>query len=111
MASVCRTVFVEPPIATSSANALSMLFSVMRSFGSGPPALAISTARRAAALQSSLRSGATAGIVPLPGSARPIASQRQFIELAVNMPEQEPQPGQEFCSMRSRPASSSLPTL
>ena len=34
-----------------------------------------------------------ARIVPLPGSATPIASQRQFIELAVNMPEQEPHEG------------------
>src|SRR5690606_10970655 len=31
---------------------------------------------------------------PLPGSDRPSASVRQFIELAVNMPEQEPQVGQ-----------------
>src|SRR5262249_7427781 len=31
---------------------------------------------------------------PLPGRARPIASVRQFIEFAVNMPEQEPQVGQ-----------------
>jgi hypothetical protein len=30
----------------------------------------------------------------LPGSARPSASARQFIELAVNMPEQLPQVGQ-----------------
>src|SRR5438067_7908028 len=36
---------------------------------------------------------------PLPGSARPSASQRQFIELAVNMPEQEPQVGQACCSI------------
>ena len=37
-------------------------------------------------------------MVPLPGSAMPSASQRQFIELAVNMPEQEPQVGQALCS-------------
>ena len=36
---------------------------------------------------------------PLPGSARPIASARQFIELAVNMPEHDPQVGQAFSSM------------
>ena len=35
-----------------------------------------------------------ARVEPLPGSASPIASVRQFIELAVNMPEQEPQVGQ-----------------
>jgi hypothetical protein len=34
-----------------------------------------------------------ASVVPLPGSARPSASVRQFIELAVNMPEQDPQVG------------------
>ena len=44
-------------------------------------------------------------MVPLPGSARPIASARQFIELAVNMPEQLPQPGQACASIRSTSAS------
>ncbi len=33
-------------------------------------------------------------MVPFPGSAMPIASQSTFIELAVNMPEQEPPDGQ-----------------
>ncbi len=37
-------------------------------------------------------------MVPLPGSAMPSASHRQFIELAVNMPEHEPQVGQAVCS-------------
>ena len=36
----------------------------------------------------------TAGMVPLPGSPSPRISVRQFMELAVNMPAQEPQPGQ-----------------
>ena len=36
----------------------------------------------------------TAGMVPLPGRPMPRASVRQFMELAVNMPAQEPQPGQ-----------------
>ena len=40
-----------------------------------------------------------ASVVPLPGSASPIASVRQFIELAVNMPEHDPQVGQAFSSM------------
>ncbi len=39
-------------------------------------------------------------MVPLPGSARPMASLSEFIELAVNIPEQEPQVGQPFCSSR-----------
>lgn len=33
-------------------------------------------------------------MVPLPGKASPMASVSEFIELAVNMPEQLPQPGQ-----------------
>ncbi len=37
-----------------------------------------------------------------------MASVRQFIELAVNMPEQEPQVGQAFSSMRSTSASDTL---
>src|ERR1700761_9340628 len=46
-----------------------------------------------------------ASVVPLPGRARPTASVRQFIELAVNMPEQEPQVGQADSSMSSSSAS------
>jgi hypothetical protein len=38
----------------------------------------------------------TAGIVPLPGRAIPKISVIQFMELAVNMPAQEPQVGQAF---------------
>ena len=48
-----------------------------------------------------MRSLYGARMVPLPGSAMPIASHRQFMELAVNMPEQEPQPGQALFSMAS----------
>ena len=40
-----------------------------------------------------------ASVEPLPGRESPIASVRQFIELAVNMPEQEPQVGQAERSM------------
>src|SRR5271165_4684792 len=42
-----------------------------------------------------------ASVLPLPGRARPIASVRQFIEFAVNMPEQDPQVGQADSSMPS----------
>ena len=42
-----------------------------------------------------------ASVVPLPGRARPIASVRQFIEFAVNIPEQEPQVGQADSSIAS----------
>lgn len=51
----------------------------------------------------------TAGIVPLPGSAMPSTSVRQFMELAVYMPEQEPQLGQAFSSYSRTPASSRVP--
>ena len=51
-----------------------------------------------ACLARRMRSEYTAGMVPLPGSAMPRASQRQFMELAVNMPEQLPQVGQAVSS-------------
>src|SRR3984957_6283928 len=47
------------------------------------------------------RAACVASVLPLPGRARPIASVRQFIELAVNMPEQDPQVGQADSSMAS----------
>ena len=40
-----------------------------------------------------------AGSVPLPGSPKPTTSVRQFMELAVNMPEHEPQVGQTSFSI------------
>jgi hypothetical protein len=46
--------------------------------------------------------------VPLPGSANPSASIRQFIEFAVNMPEQEPQVGQAERSISAVSASDTL---
>ena len=49
-----------------------------------------------------------ASVEPLPGSPRPSASTRKFIELAVNIPEHEPQVGQAFSSMRSRSVSLTL---
>ena len=48
-------------------------------------------------------------MVPLPGSAMPMTSARQFMELAVNMPEHEPQVGQAPHSMALRPSSSRVP--
>ena len=45
-----------------------------------------------------IRADITAGMVPFPGRARPMASERQFMEFAVNMPEQEPQVGQAASS-------------
>ena len=48
----------------------------------------------------------TAGTVPFPGSASPIASDRQFMLLAVYMPEHEPHPGHELFSNSASSASS-----
>ena len=50
-------------------------------------------------------------MVPLPGSASPSASIRQFIEFAVNIPEQEPQVGQPFFSRSFNAILSILPAL
>ena len=90
-ARVCNTVFEEPPIAMSSTSAFWNAAGVAKSFAVGGfSILASSTARRAARFQSSTRSGESAAMVPLPGSAMPSASHRQFMLFAVNMPEQEP---------------------
>src|SRR3954464_10277009 len=55
-----------------------------------------------------LRSAWGATPVPWPGSARPRASVRQFMELAVNMPEHEPQVGHAERSITSTSASLTL---
>ena len=104
-ASRCSTVLVEPPMAMSSVMAFSNASKVAMPRGSAVASsswyqrLHSSTATRPAARNSSLRSAWVATMVPLPGSDRPSASVRQFIELAVNMPEQEPQVGQELRSI------------
>jgi hypothetical protein len=70
--------------------------------------LASSTISRPAASNRRLRSAWVASVEPLPGRLRPKASVRQFIELAVNMPEQEPQVGQAASSMVAISASEYL---
>ena len=64
-----------------------------------------STISQPASTNSFRRSAWVATMLPLPGSARPSASVRQFIELAVNMPEHEPQVGQAERSITSVSAS------
>src|SRR5690606_6250986 len=54
------------------------------------------------------RSAWVATSEPLPGRLSPRASVRQFMELAVNMPEQEPQVGQAERSMRATSSSETL---
>ena len=89
----CSEVFVEPPKARSTRSAFSKASAVMMAegrrsrFTSSMTCIPASLARR-------IRSAQTAGIVPFPGSPIPSASVRQFIELAVNIPAQEPTPGQ-----------------
>jgi len=59
----------------------------------------MSTIMCPASWNSRLRSVWVASTEPLPGSDRPSASVRQFIELAVNIPEHDPQVGQAARSM------------
>src|SRR3546814_18796840 len=53
----------------------------------------MSTPSGPARRNNSLRSARVASVEPLPGSDNPKASVRQFIELAVNIPEHDPQVG------------------
>ncbi len=55
--------------------------------------------------------GSIANIDPFPGRAKPRASIRQFIEFAVNIPEQEPHEGQLKSSNCFNRVSFILPTL
>ncbi len=101
-------VLVLPPIAASSAMALSMLAGVTMS--SGQTLLSRSHMTWWAAWRASAsRSGLRAIAVPFPGRAMPRASHRQFMLLAVNMPEQEPQVGQATLSISASRASVMLP--
>ncbi len=63
---------------------------------------------RPASRNSSLRAACVASVEPLPGSDRPRASVRQFMEFAVNMPEHEPHVGHAFSSTRPSAASSTF---
>ena len=54
-----------------------------------------------------MRSACVASKEPLPGKLKPKASVKQFIELAVNIPEQEPQVGQAERSICATSASDS----
>ena len=108
MARMCSTVLVLPPMAMSRTIELSIESWVTISRGSrpwpSPDAVELPDhlhdplGRRR---KSFLRSAAVASSVPLVGRAMPRASQRQFMLLAVNMPEQEPQVGQPACSRAS----------
>ena len=110
-ASRCSTVLVDPPMAISSVMAFSKAWKVAMPRGKARASScsyqrwARSTMVRPASSNRRLRSAWVASVVPLPGSERPSASVRQFIELAVNMPEQEPQVGQAERSITATSAS------
>ena len=86
---------VEPPIAISRAKSIIDGF-----FVTNIPRLDLILTRsirwNAALRTSSRRSCENCQNRPFPGNANPKISKRQFIELAVNMPAQEPQVGQAF---------------
>ena len=111
----CSAAFVEPPMATTTAIAFSNALRVRMSLGRMSSLSSCST-RLPAQRHSSVRSGASAGIEALNGSAMPSASLAQAIVLAVYIPPQEPAPGQaahssSFCSDSVICSASTAPTL
>ena len=110
IAARCSTVLVEQPIVASRARAFSTALWVTMSRGFRSSASARITAIPLS-LASRSRSEYGAGTVPLPGSARPSTSVRQFMLLAVNRPEQDPHVGQAAHSSALRPSSSSVPAM
>ncbi len=89
----CSTVFVEPPNAISTAMA-SRNDSLVITFLAVTPLLTSSTIIIPVYFASLSLSAETAGAVPFPGSDMPIASESIFRVFAVNIPAQEPTPGQ-----------------
>ena len=100
MAGTWSIVLLEQPSAISAARAL-IKFCFVNMRRAVIPLLNMSITAIPAFLARAMRRPVTAGIVPLPGSPSPIASVRQFIEFAVNIPEQAPQPGQATSSICS----------
>ena len=82
-ASRWMTALVEPPIAISVRMALSNAGAVRIWLGLGPPAVAISTARRPAISAIAMRRESAAGMAALPGRAMPSASAIEAIVEAV----------------------------
>jgi len=84
------TALVEPPIAMSARIALSKACAVRICEGLGPPASAISTARRPAISAIASRRESDAGIAALPGRVMPSASTTDAIVDAVPITMQWP---------------------
>ena len=111
MARPWRTVLVEPPMAMS--RVIAFMKAALDAMERGSTELsslsyhawAKATMSCAACSKRRVLRAWVAITVPLPGSASPRASLRQFIELAVNIPEQDPQVGHAKRSTRSTSAS------
>ena len=101
IAVIWSTLLVEHPSAISAFNAFIILLSLIISLGL-MSFFKTSITAIPAFLASLNLSEYTAGIVPLPGNAIPNTSHKQFIELAVNIPEHEPHVGHaEFSNSHS----------
>ena len=100
---------VEPPIAMSARIALSNASAVRISEGRGPPARAISTARRPASSASARRRESGAGIAAFSGSAIPSVSARAAIVEAVPITMQWPVERDRQASTSQRSSSLSRP--
>ena len=110
MAVRCSMVLVDPPKAMSSAmplwmECLLMMSSAVMSFSTS------SITFMPACFAKRIRSEYTAGTVPLPGRAMPRPSERQQMELAVNMPEQLPQVGHAVFSSHLHSSSVMVPAV
>ena len=108
MARRCRTAFVDPPSAIDTAMAFSNASRVMIWRGRIPRFRRLTTASPEAWARASRR-GSMAGGVADPGSDMPSASPIDDIVLAVNIPAQDPSPGQATRSMSSRSSREMIP--
>ena len=93
----CSTVLVEAPIAMSTVSAFLKAAGVIISEGF-MSRLKSSIIAAPVRFASASLAEYTIGMVPLPGSAMPKASVRQFRLFAVNMPEHDPHVGQALHS-------------
>ena len=106
----CRTAFVEPPVAITTAMAFSNAFRVRIWLGRIWRRMASVSARADSAVLSSF-SDSPAVIVEEYGRLMPMASMAEDIVFAVYMPPQEPTPGQEWRSISRSSASPIRPAL
>jgi len=114
MAGRCSAVFDDPPNAMSTEMAFLKASRVMMSLGFRP-FLTISMIAMPVSFASRTLAASTAGMVPFPLRAMPSASERQFMEFAVNIPLHDPAPGQAHSSrlassLASMSPAATLPT-